>query len=122
MDGREPAARLEMRLLEVLLGAAHVGPSDPLGLRFVECRLGRHRRDELVDHLIDVRLHARSRALLLICVSIGAEVMLDPGLVEQAYERAELALEWRNRRVDVATVGASLEPRAGTHMRRETRG
>src|SRR5216684_4747079 len=68
MDRRETAARLEMRILEDLLGAAHVGPSDPLGLRFVECRLGRHRRDELVDQLIDVRLHARSRALLLICV------------------------------------------------------
>src|SRR5713226_4342500 len=34
IDRRETAARPEMRILEVLLGAAHVGPSDPLGLRF----------------------------------------------------------------------------------------
>src|SRR5216684_8877363 len=122
MDRRETAARLEMRIVEVLLGAAHVGPSDPLRLRFVERRLGGHRPDQLVDQLVDVRLRTRGRALLLISVSIGAEVMLDPGLVEQAYERAELALEWRNRRVDVATVGASMEPRTGQHMRRMTRG
>src|SRR6266436_965141 len=59
MDRRETAARLEMRIVEVLLGAAHVRPSDPLRLRFVECRLGRHRPDQLVDQLIDVRLRTR---------------------------------------------------------------
>ena len=60
INRRETAARLEMRILEVLLGAAHVGPSDPLGLCLVERHLGRHRHDELVDQLVDVRLHARS--------------------------------------------------------------
>ena len=33
-------------------------------------------------------------------------------------EKAEFALEWCDSRVDVAAVGASMEPRAGHHMRR----
>src|SRR5260370_41097641 len=76
MDRRETAARLEMRIVEVLLGAAHVGPSDPLRLRFVERRPGGPPPRQLGDQPLAAGLRPRRPAPLLMIVSITPDANL----------------------------------------------
>src|SRR5579863_543864 len=75
----EGAARLEMRVVKILLRVAHARPEQALGLRAMKNLFGSQSRAEAVDRRAEVRGCFRWSALGQLAIGVRIEVMLKAG-------------------------------------------
>src|SRR5579863_4167105 len=77
----------------------------------MENLLRRHRRDQLVDHLAEMRLRLRGRTPAQLAVPVGFEIVLDSRFIEHFRDDANVATAPKQERLDVASILGAPEPR-----------